>query len=143
MTKDLLSRTIISIGGLFVFIILAVGSVDTDSVDSPSSSSPKTYKPSKPKRPDLNATVVFTGSQFVISNHNNFDWTNVKLEINSGIIRGGYTLRVGRMSAGQTYTVGAAQFSKSDGERFNPFTHKVKNITITCDDFGFYYAEWK
>ncbi len=99
MTKDLLSRTIISIGVLVVFIILAVGSVDTDSVDSPSSSSPKTYKPSKPskpKRPDLNATVVFTGSQFVISNHNNFDWTNVKLEINSGIIRGGHTLRTGR-----------------------------------------------
>lgn len=140
MTKNLLSRTIISIGGLVVFIILAVGSVDTDSVDSPSSYPPKT---SKPKRPDLDTTVVFTGTQFVISNHNNFDWTNVKLEINSGIIRGGHTLRVGRMSAGQKYTVGAAQFSKSDGERFNPFTHKVKNITITCDDFGFYYAEWQ
>jgi len=140
MKKELLSRTVISIGGLVFFIILAVGSVDSDSVDRPSSSP---SKPSKPQRPDLDATVVFTGTQFVISNHNNYDWTNVKLEINSGIIRGGYTLRAGRISAGQTYTVGAAQFSKSDGTRFNPFTHKVKNITITCDDFGFYYAEWQ
>jgi len=135
--RENLSKTIISVGGLLFFIILAVGSIDTDSGDYSSSST------SKPKRADLDATVVFTGTQFVISNNNDFDWTNVKLEINSGLIRGGYTLRAGRMSAGQTYTVGAAQFSKADGERFNPFTHKVKNITITCDDFGFYYAEWK
>ena len=136
MRKNL-SRTIISVGGLLFFIILAVGSVDTDSGSSSSSSTPK------PERPDLDSTVLFTGTEFVISNNNDFDWTNVKLEINSGLIRGGYTSREGGMSAGQTYTVGAAQFSKADGERFNPFTHKVKSMIITCDDGGFDYVRWE
>ena len=95
----------------------------------------------------IEAIVAFTGTQFVITNLDSFDWTNVKLEVNSGIIRGGYILRVGRLSSGQIYTVGASQFSKSNGERFNPFTHKPKNFTITCDDHGdvsgFHYGTWE
>jgi hypothetical protein len=140
--KENLSKTVISIVGLGVFLILAVASVDTDTGESTPSST-RERAPSKPARPDLDASVVFTGTQFVIGNNNNFDWTNVKIEINSGLIRGGYILRTNRIEANSVYTVGAAQFAKTDGERFNPFSHKVMNVTITCDDGGFYYAEWK
>ena len=90
----------------------------------------------------MDAAIIFTGTQFIITNKNDYDWTNVKMEINSGIIRSGYVLRANRIAAGRTYTVGASQFAKSDGERFNPFSHKLMNVTITCDDWGFYYGEW-
>jgi len=38
------------------------------------------------------------------------------------------------------------QFANSDGERFNPFSHKAQNFSISCDTpggNGFYYAGWK
>jgi hypothetical protein len=140
--KKNLSKMVISIVGLGVFLILAVASVDTDKGQTPSSFT-RERVPRKPARPDLDARVVFTGTQFVIGNNNDFDWTNVKIEINSGLIRGGYVLHASCIKANSVYTVGAAQFAKSDGERFNPFSHKVLNVTITCDDGGFYYAEFK
>jgi hypothetical protein len=93
----------------------------------------------------LNANISFDGSQFAIKNNDTFDWTNVKLELNSGIIRGGYTLRAQLIEAGQTYTVGAMQFTKGDGTRFNPFTTKPKDIFISCDTprgKGYYSGGW-
>ena len=50
------------------------------------------------------------------------------------------------MVAGETYTVGAMQFAKSDGEKFNPITHKPLNFSIWCDTpkgKGFYYGSWE
>lgn len=94
----------------------------------------------------LNATVHFTGTQVVVKNKDSFNWSNVKLEVNPGLVSGGYVLNVPTMKAGETYTVGALQFAKSDGERFNPFTHKPQKFSIWCDTpkgKGFYSGEWK
>ena len=92
----------------------------------------------------LNASVGFFESQFVIRNKDSFDWTNVKMEVNSKTFASGYILKSARMMAGETYTVGAMQFAKSDGEKFNPFTHKPLNFSIHCDTptgKGFYYGK--
>lgn len=80
----------------------------------------------------LDASVSYTGAQFVITNKNSYDWTDVKLEINPGVVSSGWVLRVDRLQAGQQYQVGAAQFTKTDGERFNPFTHRVQVFMIFC-----------
>jgi hypothetical protein len=82
----------------------------------------------------LNASVHFTGTQFVITNNDTMDWTNVKMEINGGVIRGGYALKHSIMKSGQTYTVGAMQFAKGDGTRFNPFTMKPNKFNIFSRD---------
>lgn len=113
------------------------------------------FKPEPPKKPvstttptttiDLKATVKFTGTQFVITNNDNFDWTNVELKLNSGLIFGGYVLKTQRMIAGETYTVGAMQFAKDDGTRFNPSTTKALNLFIWCDTpkgNGSCYGDW-
>ena len=71
--------------------------------------------------------------QFVITNQDSFDWTNVKLKINSGLFQDGYVLTVPRLDAGETYTVGSMQFAKGDGTRFNPFTMKPQDFFIWCD----------
>jgi ABC-type xylose transport system permease subunit len=95
---------------------------------------------------DLKASVVFDGAQFIITNNDNFDWTNVKFEVNSGIFEGGYVLRASKVDAGGTYTVGALQFAKGGGERLNPFTHKVQSISIWCDTpkgNGFWFGEFQ
>ncbi|ODS32992.1 MAG: hypothetical protein SCARUB_01869 [Candidatus Scalindua rubra] len=110
-------------------------------------SPPKSLSEPKPEKElTLDASVRFTGEQFVIENKDWHDWTNVKLEINSGIFSGGYILRVPVIKAGTIYTVGAMQFAKTDGERFNPFSHKPVNIYIRCETRatkGSYYGSWK
>jgi len=126
-------RRMLSTLGLLVAAVLAAGTNGGDETGTTSTV-------------DLAAQVRFTGTQIVIRNADPFDWTNVKLEINSGLVRGGFVLNVSRISAGQEYTVGAMQFAKGDGERFNPLTHKPQNFTISCDTprgRGFYYGEWK
>jgi len=95
----------------------------------------------------LNAKVTFTGTRFVIYNNDSFDWKNVKLEILSESIENCFSLRVPKISAGETYTAGAAEFSKKDGARFNPFTMEPKRFWIRCDtpnkENGSYLAGWK
>lgn len=128
------------IGGVILFIILLFNY-----------SNPKpTSVASKPPKQssaivDLNAAVSFNGAQFVITNGDSFDWTNVKLEINSKTFSSGYTLKASILKAGEVYTVGAMQFAKPDGAKFNPFTHKAQNLSVWCDTpkgQGFYYGAW-
>lgn len=94
----------------------------------------------------LQASVKFTGTTFTIQNKDSFDWTNVSLEINSKGFTTGYTLKVGRIEAGKIYEVGATQFAKSDGEKFNPFTHKPLSFTIISNmtnGTGYYFGSWE
>lgn len=82
---------------------------------------------------DLTAVIRFTGTQFVITNNDAFSWSNCKLEVNSGIVRGGYNLSAPLIATQSTYAVGAMEFAKSSGERFNPLTMKPNNLYIECD----------
>ena len=108
-----------------VFIVLAVSSSD----DTSSSTT------------DLNVSVSFTGTQFVITNNDNFDYTNAKLEVN-----GDYILKANTIKAGETYTVGMMQFADDDGNRFD-IMKKPQKFSIWCDlsngKNGFYYATWQ
>ena len=122
-----------------IYIVFAKIVYFSDSGSSSSSSSSSSNV-------DLNARVNFTGTEFVIVNNDSFDWTNIKLEVNSKTLSSGYTFEAYSMNAGQTYTIGATRFAKSDGEKFNPFTHKALNLSIWCDTprgKGFYYGTWK
>lgn len=106
----------------------------------------KPQAPSEPLYVDLKASVRFTGTQFIITNNDSFDWKNVELEINPGLLKSGYKLKAGLISTGQTYTVGALQFAKPDGTRFNPFSIKPQSISISCDTprgKGFYSGKWE
>lgn len=94
----------------------------------------------------LKAAVRFTGNQFVLTNEDTFAWTDVKIEINSGMLKSGFIYRADRIEAGKTYTVGALQFAKPDGTRLNPFSVKPQNVTITASTprgSGFFYGGWK
>lgn len=83
------------------------------------------------KKTDFKASAYFTGTQFVISNEDSQDCQSARVIINI-TWNGGYTLEGYNLEKGQTYTVGAGQFTLSDGTRLNPFTTKPKSISITC-----------
>lgn len=98
-----------------------------------------------PSYVDLDGAVRFTGTQFVLTNNDSFAWTNCTLDVNGGAIRSGYTLAAARIEAGETYTVGAMRFAKSDGERFNPVTMRPNRFGVECQTprgVGFYTGEW-
>lgn len=81
---------------------------------------------------DFKASVSFSGTQFVITNLDDLDCQSAKMEINGGIFKGGYILEGYTLEAGKTYKVGALQFTKKDGTRFNPFETKPKDFFIFC-----------
>lgn len=95
-----------------------------------------------PLQDSLRASVEFTGTQFMITNNDDFDWSNVTFTINPGYLGGGFSLWVSRVRSGQTYSVGAMQFTKGDGTRLNPFTTKPQKISISCDE-GSWGGGWK
>lgn len=87
--------------------------------------------------PSLKASMSFTGTQFVITNIDSMNWTDVKIKVNDE-----FTLNVDLIQAGNVYTAGAAQFSKEDGTRFNPFSMKPRKLSIVAKE-GMYFGEWK
>jgi hypothetical protein len=115
---------------LGVVILVAVLMCNHSSPPSPTTSSSSTGASTTTTIRDIKATVRFDGTQFTITNLETRAWTNVRFELNPGFISSGYTLKVQRVEAGATYTVGAAQFANADGERFNPFTHKPQELAI-------------
>ena len=137
MNNRQMRARVLGVLGIGILCLLATG---TSSDDKNSSGGARTTYI------DLDATVRFTGSQFIIENNTPFDWNNVSMSVNSGLISGGYDLKVSFIRARTTYTVGAMQFAKSDGERFNPFTHKAQKFVIHCDTprgRGSYLAEMR
>jgi len=114
---------------IFAFIIFSGGDGENEKETQPSS----IY---------LNASVRFTGTQFIIENNDNFDWLNVKMEVNGSFLKSGFILETDRMKADETYTVGALQFAKKDGTRFNPITYKPQKIDISCDTLKGEDAFW-
>ncbi len=77
---------------------------------------------------ELSASVRFDGAQFIIKNNNDYSWHDVQFTLNSD-----YKLTASLIEANTEYTVGAMQFAKSDGTRFNPFTQKVIHMFIYAE----------
>jgi len=85
---------------------------------------------------DLNAVARVTGTQLHLTNRDSYPWRNCKIELNSGVIRGGFSTSTTRIDAGETVTAGLMTFTKSGGERFNPMTHAVENVYVHCSVEG-------
>lgn len=137
MTKKAGCLTLLGVF-LFIVVIAAIIALAPEESKKPSSTTSSATI-------DLEASVRFDGSQFIITNQDSFDWTTVKLEVNSGLLTGGYVLKVKRLEAGHVYTVGALQFAKGDGTRLNPWKVKPQKFSIWCDvprGKGFWYGEF-
>ena len=123
---------------IFFLLFLAIRGCSTTTTNTPSNAPTTTTI-------DLQASVNFTGTQFVITNNDSFAWTDVEMQINYGVIADGFILTTARVEAGTTYTVGAMQFAKADGTRFDPFTMKPQKFEIQADTpkgKGWYFGGW-
>ena len=109
MKKNILTN-LISFIALGLFVLLATGT-------------------SGDETPALNASVIYDGTQFTITNNDSYAWTDCKVEVN-----GDYKIRNKRFNAGETYTVGIMTFVDSNGKKFNPYSHKVQKIFLWCDN---------
>jgi hypothetical protein len=92
----------------------------------------------------LDAEVKFNGLQFTIRNPSKVDWANGKAEING--VFNGYEYKFGSLAAGQTIQVGALQFAKRNGERFNPIQMKPQEFYVYADipgGSGVWQGGWK
>lgn len=125
--------------------------VDTDKTPQPVISSPKpTEKPAastEPTRYELNATIKFSEVAFLITNNEDRNWSGCKLELNSGLLKGGYSYTNANIPAKDSLIVQFREFTKGDGTRFNSNDMKAQNLSISCDDvagkhgFGYFGIE--
>ena len=133
---------LVAFGFTFIIIVAVVVIALVSEEEKKSTETGKTpVTEEAPKAEVLKAEIRFDGSQFIITNNDNFDWTDVKFQLNEGIIRAGYRLNTDRVEAGHIYTVGVLQFAKPDGTRFNPITMKPQSMFIFCDQ-GSWNGEW-
>lgn len=92
---------------------------------------------------ELDASVKFNELSFLITNNEDKNWTNCKLEMNSGIIKGGYTYKAEAIPSKDPLIIPFSEFTKGDGTRFNSYDTKPKNVSISCDrvdgEHGFNY----
>lgn len=111
-----------------ILVLLAIGWVSSI-FNSTSTKTESTIRssPAPTSRMDFRVKVNFTGTQFVITNTDDTDCEGAKMEINGKYALKGYTL-----VSGKTYEVGALQFTKSDGTRFQPYETKPNEFYIYC-----------
>ena len=78
---------------------------------------------------DLSADVNYRLGQFNITNNDSYGWYDVTLELNDE-----YTVHEDYIEPNSTYSVGALNFTKNDGTRFNPITQKALKLSISAEN---------
>ena len=112
----------------WIFIILLIPNLlfSLFSSDKKEEPAPETKAQQKVKKENrqTQASVNFTGTQFVVTNKNDFNWERVEIIVNEK-----YRYKAGGMKAGSTYEIGAGQFTDRKNVRFNPFELNFTSLT--------------
>ncbi len=135
--------------GIVIFIFFSIGSSSSSKPNTTTeaqraSNKPERIEPTKtpvkkeptkvqPKDHELDAIVKFNEQAFLITNNEADDWNNCKFELNSGILRGGYTYKQATLTAKDAVIIPFSEFTKRDGTRFNAYSTKPQNVSISCD----------
>jgi len=115
------------LAGCIVVFLVILGGIGFLVGDSSTKSNTDSNEPQVERNTDFNAEVTFNGSQFIITNVDDYNCIDSWMSVNNKYWLKGYTLE-----KGQTYTVGAAEFTEGDNTRFNPFTIKPASYSIIC-----------
>ncbi|MDR4483843.1 MAG: hypothetical protein R3B95_11625 [Nitrospirales bacterium] len=82
----------------------------------------------------LKARWAKNETMFRMTHQGDKPWNNCKFSLNpGGFFDEGYTLKVGTISPGQVVQREFRQLTNSEGQRFNPVTHKPSEIHIWCE----------
>ena len=110
---------------LFLLIVAALtscGSTSSDSSSDTSTSSDDVI---------LNAKIFKSDTQLILENNDAFDWSNVEVTLNDD-----WSYKTSIIKSNSKLNIGLLLFTKSDGEKFNPFKYAPKHITISCKADG-------
>jgi hypothetical protein len=108
---------------IFLGITVLIGFLSSGSISTNTSSS----EPQVQRRTEFKTAVNFTGTQFVVTNLDDYDCIVSLMSVNDKYSLDGYTLE-----KGQKYTFGAGEFTEGDNTRFNPFAIKPTSFSIIC-----------
>ena len=126
---------IILIGNPFAIAILV--NIGSSSSTSTTSSPTPTIQQS-----ELKGTVNFDGQLFHVINEEERQWTNCWMTLNKDY---NYPPDISAtrydVEPMDTYTISPTDVTLKDGTRFNPFTIKPSNVSLSCDE-GFGYWTW-
>lgn len=82
------------------------------------------------KGPPTTASITKTLTTLSITNTNDFAWVNPEIWVNG--VLGGYSYQwQGTVSPGEQLEIGLANFTKNNGDRFQPFETDVKKVFIS------------
>lgn len=115
----------IPLWGWVIIIIFASGFLSTLFAPKKQQISNPTQEEKRQVNLQTQAKVNFTGTKFVITNANNFDWNEAEIIVNEK-----YRYQTGVMKSGSTYEIGAGQFTDSKDNRFNSFEIKPSEIRV-------------
>lgn len=99
-----------------------------------------------PNNEDLDFEVRHNEYGLRIVNNESKDRKSCRLELNGGILRGGYKYTQDLFAVGEPVIILYSEFAKDDGTRFDSLETKALNLTISCgglEDRGFGYYEVK
>lgn len=126
----------------FIFLMGVLGSIFTAG-----KTKTQPVEPDKTEREDLVGNVNFDGTQFHITNQDKKDWKVCYFILNDKYFYPtktsdwlpGKTLEI--IKIGDVFSIGSANFTLTDGTRFNPFSAKPQAFTISCEN-GFGSWSW-
>lgn len=111
--------------GWAIVALFAIGFISSLEAPKTGTKTEQKSEVQKEVRKQTQARVNFTGTQFVVTNANDFDWEEAEIAINEK-----YRYKTGLMKSGSTYEIGAGQFTDRKNIRFNPFEVKPTEIRI-------------
>lgn len=119
--------------GVFVIVIVVGMLFSTGILKKARPQASVIHQPKAPVFTDLSATVRFVGSQIVVTNTNDFDWTNIEMLVNGEGFKKGYKVEISLMIPGMEWPIEANHFVDPDGTRFNTYTTKPIHFQIWAD----------
>jgi hypothetical protein len=88
------------------------------------------------------AIVPLAEDAISIRNEGPLDWPELQVFINNTFPAGlGYSLTIPALKKGQAVRYGLRQFTKDNGERFDPSRYELKNVSIGGN--GYKYEDFK
>ena len=118
-----------------IIVIFAIGTcLNTETTETPSSGKTQSGEI------ELKLSVSYDGANFIVTNNDTVDYTNLKFELNDK-----YKYHTALVQAGEEFIIDAKKFVDKSGYMFNPATQKPVRMFIqadTPDGKGYLYGTW-
>lgn len=99
----------------------------------PAPTEPARPGPAATTFPSLSAVLGRSSSEIVVTNENDFAWTECTVDVNAGVPGGGYSQALGRVDAGQRAAAPLRAFVRQDGQRYDPDAQRLQVVDLHCD----------